>query len=45
VAVVISVPDEKYGSPMEYYKHLDDVPRSTLGAGTSEAARRCHTRF
>jgi hypothetical protein len=47
VAVVISVPDERYGSRMEYYKHFDDVPRRTLDAGTSEAARRalyylCH---
>jgi hypothetical protein len=47
VAVVISIPDEKYGSRMEYYKHFDDVPRKTLDAGTSEAARRalyylCH---
>jgi hypothetical protein len=25
---------------MEYYKHFDDVPRRTLDAGTSEAARR-----
>jgi hypothetical protein len=47
VAVVISVPDEKNDSQMEYYKHFDDVPRRTLAAGTSEAARRalyylCH---
>jgi hypothetical protein len=47
VAVVISVPDERYGSRMEYYKYFDDVPRRTLDAGTSEAARRalyylCH---
>jgi hypothetical protein len=47
VAVVIRIPDEKSGSRMEYYKHLDDVPRKTLDAGTSEAARRalyylCH---
>ena len=32
---------------MEYYKHFNDVPRRTLDAGTSEAARRalyylCH---
>jgi hypothetical protein len=40
VAVVISVPDKRYGSRMEYYKHFDDVPRRTLDAGTSEAARR-----
>ena len=39
VTVVISIPD-KYGSQMEYYKHFDDVPRRTLDAGTSEAARR-----
>jgi hypothetical protein len=25
---------------MEYYKYFDDVPRKTLDAGTSEAARR-----
>jgi hypothetical protein len=47
VAVVISVPDERYGSRMEYYMHFDDMPRRTLDAGTSEAARRalyylCH---
>jgi hypothetical protein len=47
VAVVVNVLDEKYGSRMEYYKHFDDVPRRTLDAGTSEAARRalyflCH---
>ena len=47
VIVVISVPDKKYGSQMEYNKHFDDVPRRTLDAGTSEAARRalyylCH---
>jgi hypothetical protein len=47
VAVVISIPDERYGSQMEYYKHFDDVPRKILDAGTSEAARRalyylCH---
>jgi hypothetical protein len=47
VAVVISVPDEKYGTQMEYYKHFNDVPRRTLDAGTSEAGRRalyylCH---
>jgi hypothetical protein len=47
VAVVISVPDERYGSRMEYYKHFDDVPRRTLDVGTSEATRRalyylCH---
>jgi hypothetical protein len=40
VAVVISIPDEKYGSRMEYYKHFDDVPKRTLDAGTSEAVRR-----
>ena len=33
--------------PDEYYKHFNDVPRRTLDAGTSEAARRalyylCH---
>jgi hypothetical protein len=47
VAVVINIPDERYGNRMEYYKHFDDVPRKTLDAGTSEAARRalyylCH---
>jgi hypothetical protein len=47
VAVVISVLDERHGSRMEYYKHFDDVPRRTLDARTSEAARRalyylCH---
>jgi hypothetical protein len=47
VAVVISVPDEKHGTRVEYSKHIDDVPRRTLEAGTSEAARRalyylCH---
>jgi hypothetical protein len=26
VAVVISVPDERYGRRMEYYKHFDDMP-------------------
>jgi hypothetical protein len=46
-AVVISVLNEKYGSRVEYYKHFDNVPRRTLDAGTSEAARRalyylCH---
>jgi hypothetical protein len=48
VAVVISVPDERYGSRVEYSKHIDDVPRRTLDAMTSEAAKRalyylCHT--
>jgi hypothetical protein len=47
VAVVICVPDERYGSRMEFYKHFDDMPRRTLDAGTSEAAKRalyylCH---
>jgi hypothetical protein len=47
VVVVTSVPDERYSSRMEYYKHFDDVPKRTLDAGTSEAARRalyylCH---
>jgi hypothetical protein len=47
VAVVISIPDERYGSRMEYYKHIDDMPRKTLDTGTNEAARRalyylCH---
>jgi hypothetical protein len=40
VAVVISIPDERYGSRMVYYKHFDDVPRKTLDAWTSEATRR-----
>jgi hypothetical protein len=40
VALVISVPDERYGSRMEYYKHFADVPRNSLDAGTSEATRR-----
>ncbi|RLM54579.1 hypothetical protein C2845_PM10G11860 [Panicum miliaceum] len=40
VSMVISVLDERYGSRMEYYKHSDNVPRKTLDAGTSEAARR-----
>jgi hypothetical protein len=48
VAMVISVLDERHGSRVEYSKHIDDVPRRTLDAGTSEAARRalyylCHT--
>jgi hypothetical protein len=47
VAVVISVPDERHGSWVEYSKHIDDVPKRTLDAGTSEAAKRalyylCH---
>jgi hypothetical protein len=47
VVVVINIPDEKYGSRMEYYKHFDDMPRKTLDTGTSEATRRalyylCH---
>jgi hypothetical protein len=47
VAVVISVPDEKHGTRVEYSKHIDDVPGRTLEVGTSEAARRalyylCH---
>jgi hypothetical protein len=40
VAVVISVPDERHGSQVEFSKHIDEVPRRTLGAGISEAARR-----
>jgi hypothetical protein len=40
VTVVINIPDEWYGSRMEYYKHFDDVARRTLDAGTSEAVRR-----
>jgi hypothetical protein len=47
VAVVIRVPDERPGCRVEYSKHIDEVPRRTLAAGTSEAARRalyylCH---
>jgi hypothetical protein len=47
VAVVICVPDERPGCRVEYSKHIDEVPRRTLDAGTSEAARRalyflCH---
>jgi hypothetical protein len=40
VAVVICVPDERPGSRVEYSKHINEVPRRTLEAGTSEAARR-----
>jgi hypothetical protein len=29
VAVVISIPDERHGSWVEYSKHIDDVPRRT----------------
>jgi hypothetical protein len=39
VVVVISIPDEKYGGRMVYYKHFDDVPTRTLDVGTSEAKR------
>jgi hypothetical protein len=47
VAVVICVPDERLGCRVEYSKHIDEVPRRTLDARTSEAARRalyflCH---
>jgi hypothetical protein len=47
VAVVISVLDERHGSWVEYSKHIDEVPRWTLDAGTSEATTRalyflCH---
>jgi hypothetical protein len=47
VAVVICVPDERPGCRVEYSKHIDEVPRRTLAARTSEAARRafyylCH---
>ena len=47
MTVAINIPDKRYGSQIEYYKHFDDVPRRTLDAGTSEAARRalyylCH---
>jgi hypothetical protein len=40
VAVVICVLDERPDCRVEYYKHIDEVPRRTLDAGTSEAARR-----
>jgi hypothetical protein len=40
VAVVIYVPDERPNCRVEYSKHIDDVPRRTLEAGTSDAARR-----
>jgi hypothetical protein len=48
VAVVICVPDERPGYRLEYSKHIDEEPRRTMDAGTSEAARRalyflCHT--
>jgi hypothetical protein len=47
VSVLICVPDERPGCWVEYSKHFDEVPRRTLGAGTSEDARRalyylCH---
>jgi hypothetical protein len=47
VAVVICVPDERPSYRVEYSKHIDEVPRRTLAAGTSKAARRalnylCH---
>jgi hypothetical protein len=47
VAVVIYVPDERPSCRVEYSKHIDEVPRRTLAARTSEAARRalyylCH---
>jgi hypothetical protein len=47
VAVMISVPDERHDNRVEYSKHIDEVPRRTLEAGTSEAAKRalyylCH---
>jgi hypothetical protein len=40
VAVVICVPDERPGCWVEYSKHIDEAPRRTLAAGTSEATRR-----
>jgi hypothetical protein len=48
VSVLICVPDERPGCWVEYSMHIDEVPRRTLEAGTSEAARRalyylCHT--
>ncbi|RLM69604.1 hypothetical protein C2845_PM17G07960 [Panicum miliaceum] len=48
VSVVITVPDERYDTRREIGTHHDNVPRSTLDAGASEAARRalsalCHT--
>jgi hypothetical protein len=47
VSVLICVPDERPGCWVEYSKHFDAVPRKTLEAGTTEAARRalyylCH---
>jgi hypothetical protein len=40
VLMLICVPDERPGCWVEYSKHIDEVPRRTLEAGTSEAARR-----
>jgi hypothetical protein len=40
VSVLIYVPDERPGCWVEYSKHIDEVPRTILEAGTSEAARR-----
>jgi hypothetical protein len=40
VSVLICVPDERPGCWVEYSKHIDEVPRRTLEAGTSEVARR-----
>jgi hypothetical protein len=40
VSVLICVPDERPGCWVEYSKHIDEVPRRTLEAGISEAARR-----
>ena len=47
MSVVINVPNDKYGTHMEYYKHHDTVSRRTLEAGTSEVSWRalyylCH---
>jgi hypothetical protein len=43
----LGMQDERPGCWVEYSKHIDEVPRRTLAAGTSEASRRalyylCH---
>ncbi|RLN03576.1 hypothetical protein C2845_PM13G04600 [Panicum miliaceum] len=48
VSVVISVPDERYGTRRKIQVHHDHVPKASLDAGASEASRRalaslCHT--
>jgi hypothetical protein len=40
VSVLICIPDERPGCWVECSKHIDEVPRRTLEAGTSEAAKR-----